>query len=76
MSPEPLRNSLPHYSVIHAFYRNLRKKCKITKRSSGDVGRDTEKHSELGIVYSFPDVFVRKGKSFGQNTVKQATGSF
>lgn len=33
ISPEPLRNSLPHYSVIHAFSRNLRKKCKLQKEA-------------------------------------------
>lgn len=40
------------------------------------MDKDTEKHSELGIFYCFPDVFVRKSKSFGQNIDKQATGKF
>lgn len=40
------------------------------------MGKDIEKHSDLRIFCFFPDVFVRKSKSFGQNIAKQVTGKF
>lgn len=36
---KPLRNSLPHYSAIHAFYRHLREKMQNYKKKQWRHGQ-------------------------------------